>query len=367
MQLARRAPLAFLLAALVSSSLAGCGNALGSQDLAAAGASAAFGKLSGGLGDGPVSLFVEPQAGDAPIVNAIDQAQQSVAVEVYILTDPAIENALVQAQQRGVNVQVMLDPSPYIPAGSGAPFNINQATFNSLQNAGVDVQWSNPAFTYTHAKFMVVDDQTALICTANFSKAAFSTNREFGAIDTNAQDVEDLNQLFAADWARTNFVPTAPNLVVSPTNSRTKLENLLSGAHRTIAIEDEEFSDPEAISLLGQLSKAGVQVEVILAAPSDVSANTASAQQLQAAGVTVHYLQAPVVHAKLIVADNQTAYIGSVNLSTNSMANNREVGLLTADPGDVSTLASTFASDWSHSVPFPGASSIVPLGGGSPQ
>ncbi len=68
-------------------------------------------------GANSVQVFVEPAAGEAPVLHAIRSAQRSVWVEVYLLTDRAVINALEDAAQRGVDVRVMLEANPY---GSGA-------------------------------------------------------------------------------------------------------------------------------------------------------------------------------------------------------------------------------------------------------
>ena len=38
--------------------------------------------------------------------------------------------------------------------------------------------------------------------------------------------------------------------------------------------------------------------------------------------------KSPYLHAKIIIRDGKNAYLGSHNLSTNSIDNNREVGIL---------------------------------------
>ena len=51
----------------------------------------------------------------------------------------------------------------------------------------------------------------------------------------------------------------------------------------------------------------------------------------------------------MMVADGTRAYVGSVNISTNSFDNNRELGVLFSDSTSITTLQQTFQSDWSAS------------------
>jgi phosphatidylserine/phosphatidylglycerophosphate/cardiolipin synthase-like enzyme len=55
------------------------------------------------------------------------------------------------------------------------------------------------------------------------------------------------------------------------------------------------------------------------------------------------------IHAKAIVADagssQQRAFVGSENFSGASLDQNRELGILTSDPGIVARLAETIGAD----------------------
>jgi phosphatidylserine/phosphatidylglycerophosphate/cardiolipin synthase-like enzyme len=53
------------------------------------------------------------------------------------------------------------------------------------------------------------------------------------------------------------------------------------------------------------------------------------------------------------VADSERAYIGSVNLTTNSMDKNRELGILLDDASIVSQLNQINKADWAKAEAFP--------------
>ena len=57
----------------------------------------------------------------------------------------------------------------------------------------------------------------------NMTASAFTRNREYGAIVRTSEDVAEVSALFNADWERTSYVPSRPDLVVSPDNSRSRL------------------------------------------------------------------------------------------------------------------------------------------------
>ncbi|HEU5440919.1 MAG TPA: hypothetical protein VFU88_16655, partial [Ktedonobacterales bacterium] len=50
--------------------------------------------VSPGCAAADVQVFVEPEAGEAPILHAIEYATHTLSVEVYLLTDHTITRAL---------------------------------------------------------------------------------------------------------------------------------------------------------------------------------------------------------------------------------------------------------------------------------
>jgi len=59
------------------------------------------------------TLIVEPQAGVAPYLTLVQQAQHSIDVNSYLLTDSDLVSALVQKAQSGLNVRVIVAGNPY--------------------------------------------------------------------------------------------------------------------------------------------------------------------------------------------------------------------------------------------------------------
>ncbi len=153
-----------------------------------------------------MQIFVEPDAGESPVTGAIESAKQSVWLEMYILSDRKVINALEDAANRGVDVRVMLEPHPY---GTTPP----TATMDQLRAAGVKVEDSSPSFALTHEKGMIIDGSTAFIMTSNFSRSGLGgyssssssssyNNRDYDIVDTNPQDVQTIAAIFQADWNR---------------------------------------------------------------------------------------------------------------------------------------------------------------------
>lgn len=266
------------------------------------------------------------------------KAQKSVLVECYLISDPAIVQALQSARLRGCDVRVIMEETPF------GGFSMNQTVRNELRSSGIDANWGNRVYSFTHAKYVVIDEVVAWIMTANLSKSAFDKNREILVRTCSQSVVEDLVRIFWADRRRNPC--GAGSLVVSPVNARQRLLGMLRGSCRSVEIASEVFDDQETCKLLQDLAGRGVVVRVLVAAPERIAINAVTRSELEGTGVTVRYLESPYLHAKYIVVDRHVAYVGSHNLSTGSLDENREVGVITDDSMVVSTLETSFSGDW---------------------
>src|SRR5262245_13804624 len=60
-----------------------------------------------------VKIFVQPDAGEKVITDAIANAKRSIWVKVYLLTDRQVIDALNAAAKKGKEVRVMLEEHPF--------------------------------------------------------------------------------------------------------------------------------------------------------------------------------------------------------------------------------------------------------------
>lgn len=334
--------------------LAGCDiNISGPGIGSGPGSTGCQGNCTTGSGVQGVQVFVEPDAGEHPITDAIASAKKSVWLEIYLLTDRNVMRALEEAANRGVDVRVMLEPHPV--GGGASPAR----TMDQLKAAGAKVETSDPSFALTHEKGMIIDGTTAYIMTSNFSRAALGgssgssgySNREYDIVDTNLQDVQAVSAIFQADWDRTTAQFNDSNLVVSPVNSRNSFTSLIGSAHSTLLIEAEEMNDSAIEQALANAAQHGVKVQVILPSPSGSSgdSNSQGINTIKQGGVQVREDPRLYMHAKIIVVDGQKAFVGSENISTQSLDQNRELGIIVSDGGVLHTLEQTFQQDWGDS------------------
>lgn len=132
--------------------------------------------------------FTPGQNCTSEIVGAIHQAKRSILVQAYSFTSAPIAKALVQAKSKGVDVRVILDKSQRSQKYSSYRFFTNQ---------GVPV-WIDDRVAIAHNKVMVLDGETVITGSFNFTKAAQNKNAE------NVLIIKDsgLASAYAANWWR---------------------------------------------------------------------------------------------------------------------------------------------------------------------
>ncbi|HET9991783.1 MAG TPA: phospholipase D-like domain-containing protein, partial [Kofleriaceae bacterium] len=187
-------------------------------------------------GTSAISIIVEPDGNNAmQLISAINGATTSINVTMYEMSNNSIINAIKARSQAHVPVKVILD-------GSSTNKSFNTSAHDTLVAAGAQVVWSNPSFTYTHEKCIIIDGKAAWIMTMNATGTAPSENREYLAIDTDAADITEAQAVFDADFAMHSITPSGA-LVVANSNARPDLVALINASTKTLDIEGEEFSD----------------------------------------------------------------------------------------------------------------------------
>jgi phosphatidylserine/phosphatidylglycerophosphate/cardiolipin synthase-like enzyme len=289
-----------------------------------------------------LSIIVEPSDDGSALLNAIKAAKTSIHMTMYLLTDNDTINALVKQKAAGLDVKVVLNET--FPSGQG---NSNASAYQTLHstNAGMVVYASNE-FTYTHEKCIVIDGTTAWIMTMNESSSAPTSNREYLAVDTDPGDVSEADAIFNADFTHTFITPTG-NLLVAPSNDKARIRALIATATKSIDVEVEELSDYDVVNDLAIQADNGSKVRIVLSDISPSSAQNTAVTKLKAhANVSLVTTHDPYIHAKAIIVDGTRMYVGSANLTDNSMDSNRELGLVTETASVIAPVQSALGTDF---------------------
>ena len=131
--------------------------------------------------------FTPGQDCTALIVDTISRAHQSIFVQAYSFTSAPIAKALVDAKNRNVHVEVLLDKS------QSKKNKYTSATF--LINNHVST-WIDYKPSIAHNKVLIIDKKIVLTGSFNFTKAAQYKNAENVLIITST----NLAQSYLNNW-----------------------------------------------------------------------------------------------------------------------------------------------------------------------
>ncbi len=135
----------------------------------------------------PIEVFFSPKGGcTEAVVQELGKAKATVLVQAYSFTSAPISKALLVAHKRGVKVEVILDKSQKTAKYSEADF---------LVNVGIPTK-IDTKHAIAHNKIMVIDGQTVITGSFNFTTAAEEHNAENLLVIRSPE----LAAKYAANW-----------------------------------------------------------------------------------------------------------------------------------------------------------------------
>lgn len=292
-----------------------------------------------------LSTFPESDNSVTPVYTFINTATKTLDMTMYELVDTTAQADLIALAKKGVAVRVILDQN--------LEYDNNEAAYNALTAGGVSCHWANTTYAATHQKTITVDGNVSMIMTLNLTSRYYSTTRDFAITDTNAADVAEIETVFNDDFTNATVTPTkATSLIWSPNLSEAALEAFINAAQHTLLVENEEMGNSTIVTDLANRAKAGVAVTVIMT--NDDNDYESEFETLTKAGVKVYTYPdnatALYIHAKVMIEDEgyaaENMYIGSINFSTASMTENRELGQTIQVSSVILSAYNTLVSDY---------------------
>ncbi len=282
-------------------------------------------------------LIIEPDRGPTPILQAIHNAKSSIDLVMYGFTDLQFADMLNNAKKNGRNVRVLLQHYPYKADSE------NKTVADKLQAYHISLIWPDGDFQLTHQKTLLTDHTNAIVMTFNFTHSTFKNERNFALKISDPNEIHEIQQVFDSDYQHKKISVHQPDLIWSPDNSRQKLLSLIQNAKYSIKIYAETLSDYQIIGALAKAAKNGVNISVITST-HDKKPNK-KFTFLTHAGVIIYISKNYYIHAKVIIVDDKTAALGSINLTRASIDKNRELAVITHDHDVIEQLEKTFNND----------------------
>ncbi len=286
---------------------------------------------------------------------AIEAARDSVCLETYIYAADYVgerfRDALVQAQQRGARVRVLVDALGSV----GLP-----ATFwGPLQAMGGEVRQFNPLALERlgirdHRKLLVCDEQMAFVGGFNLAAEYDGDGVTRGWFDLGlkvggalpAELAAAFEEMFMlADFRHKRFTRlrrSTARKAVQTLNEQVLLSGPGRGSSPVKRALRADLRRANHVRImvpyflptwrirrdLASVVQRGGSVQLILPGRSDVLVAQLAGQSLYRralkAGVEIYEYQPQVLHAKLIIAD-EAVYVGSANLDQRSLNINYEL------------------------------------------
>jgi cardiolipin synthase len=290
-----------------------------------------------------------PDDSAKPILEAINGATKSLRVKMFLFSDPSILKAVIDAQGRGVNVRIMLNPARRDGESE------NKESRKMLVAAGVQVIDSNPEYDVTHEKSMVVDDTTAFVKSLNWDTKNLTETRDYAIVTSHAHEVAEIIECFEADWHRKPFKGDEhSHLIWCCGNGRERIAQFIDAAKDSIFLQNERYQDAVIIERLVRAARRGVKVHIMARPPHKLKKGklveaVGGMRTMEDVGIKIHKLKHLKLHAKMLLADHARAIVGSINLAPGSFDSRRELAIEVDDEHVIKRLSKIAHHDWEHS------------------
>ncbi len=360
---------------------------------------------------GNITAFVSPDSAFETIVDEIRNAKETIYFNIYEFTNPFLCDELVAALKRNVSVKLFLEGSPIGGIDDREKFILNEISSHGGEIRLIINDKTNGVFSrydFDHAKYLIIDNRTTIIESANWGKTGVPKNTTFGnrewgivignkAVATyfakvfltdrdpmrcDSYSFHDIGRVVPDDFVVDESVPTgfySPAFqsitlegnftvipVLSPDNSEKAICSFIESANENICIEQlyiynkwDEQRSPFVERLVNK-SKSGVKIKVILNYNSDYESsnekNNETKQYLEENGIDVKFIRTDWsyfanIHNKGMIVDNKSVLISSINWNENSVRRNREAGIIIENENVAEYYAEVFFYDWNLETP----------------
>ena len=352
-----------------------------------------------------VTPLLGPEHGLTDLLAWIESASTSLHVHMYLLQEVHLVQAMIDAQNRGVDVTVVLDYGDSWWKQYDLDTQRGMAT--ELLSAGVQVSWfgdtgENP-YAYIHSKVAVKDNASVWIGSGNWRSSSLPApgdagNRDWGVIvdDAGLASMVAAHLAFDENQAREHITPvmasdaptgwtmpstsaivgeTAPSiegqldaqLLVCPDNCIDDLVAVLDTAEEEILLSlqylDMDWSwgwgENPIVAALETAAQRDVRLRLILnGAYLDEDIQNAVDRFNEDWNHTLGYDTAAVVmssddkvtklHNKGIIVDGEHVLVSSINWGDSALVRNREMGLVLSSESVASVFIESWYEDWNR-------------------
>ena len=313
-----------------------------------------------------VELYPDGSTFFNALLESLRTAEKFILLEYYIFRDDStgrgIAVELIEAIQRGVRVFLVYDYIGCVDTPSSffrflAQEGVNQVAFNvpSIQRG---IRWFDKR---DHRKMAIIDDRVAFLGGFNigdeYSGVAEGQDRfrDIG-FSVDGAVVRELISIFQETWQmEAGGLAAIPALAI-PGRSEIDhgdanvaivsggphhrssyirnafLVNIASASEELLVVNPSFVPGPRVIRALLRAARRGIRVRLLLPARSDIRVmqiiGRSSYGTLLRGGVEIYEFEGEILHAKVMLVDDERTIIGSANLDQRSFHRNFEINAI---------------------------------------
>jgi phosphatidylserine/phosphatidylglycerophosphate/cardiolipin synthase-like enzyme len=351
--------------------------------------------------DTSVIPLIGPDSGLDEVMTMLNEATDSIHLHVYQFHHTNLAMALIDAQNRGVDVTVVI----HQPESWWDAYTVGQSLGIAweLESYGIDVlQFSSSSsspYQYIHSKVAVVDSQKVWISSGNWKESSLPSdgdgNRDWGAIvdSTDLATIvlermafdEDASQLHVEDatYPAPDNGTYDPPVLYTPSSTVAAITGPINGELLTCPDDCmqglSDFIDSADSEILLSLQYFemdwywGWQENPLLDSLEDAAARGVSIRL----AINQHYVDenpgireavnelndwdgdveailmsenetVKKLHNKGVIIDGESVLISSINWGDNSILRNREMGLIIHSQEVTAPFEASFWEDWNR-------------------
>lgn len=275
------------------------------------------------------AAYTEENGLDKLLVNAIDKSRISIDVAAYSMSLYSVQQALINAKNRGVEVRIVMESD-----------NMNDKVPSALQAAGITIVGDHRD-GLMHNKFMIIDRSDVWSGSMNFTyTGTYEDNNNLVRINSPeaaADFTVEFDEMYKDDFFGQDVISHTPYPSIEISNSSMdilfspddhaakKIISLLRNASKSIYFLAYSFTANDFGDVIRQKAKDGLIIEGVMD-EGQIKSNTGTEfPAFIQAGLPVYPDGNPgLMHHKVIIIDEKIVITGSYNFTASAERTNDE-------------------------------------------
>ena len=148
-------------------------------------------QLSGAFKKDNIELYFSPEDSfkTSKLLKLIGKAKSTINFMVFLINDKDIKDALIRAKNRGVEIRGLFDKKQ-------TSFQSRYTQYNNLKDANIDVKLIGDSWHKLHNKVIIIDQETIVTGSYNFSYTSDHKNNENSLVITNKKIAKQYTDKF---------------------------------------------------------------------------------------------------------------------------------------------------------------------------